>query len=95
MTLCGNPESTKTSPILYPHHLATQVSVSLRIVTTFSLFEFFVKNSTFSNFILVIVRMVKVFRCNICHKIPLSCCARVILCIVLSMSLSGLLMYIG
>ena len=55
MTLCGNPESIESVLILYPHYPATQVSVNLMIVMTFGLFEFFVKNSTFSNFILVIV----------------------------------------
>ena len=55
MTLCGNPESIESVLALCLHHLATQVFVNLMIVMTFGLFEFFVKNSTFSNFILVIV----------------------------------------
>ena len=55
MTLCGNPESIESVLVPYLHHLATQVSVNLMIAMTFGLFEFFVKNSTFSNFILVIV----------------------------------------
>jgi hypothetical protein len=55
MTRCESPRVIESVLTLYPHHLATQVSVNLMIVMTFGLFEFFVKNSTFSNFILVIV----------------------------------------
>lgn len=55
MTLCEPPRAIESELILYPHHLVTQVFVNLMIVMTFGLFEFFVKNSTFSNFILVIV----------------------------------------